>query len=379
MEEVISLYHKAEVILTDVVFNRAPIEMEYEKTYIPMVIEKKKNYVGMKYEMDTKNYKVDFKGIAVKRRNYCPLVKETFWSVIYPVIGVEKNEQGKLIKIENMGRKGADIALSNLGKHLAILETEPLEKFAMSAKLMAHYKNENLPHIQLAKRMQQRDAGSAPQPGQRFQYIIIHSDTSSELCDKSEELSYAIQNKLEPDYIFYINNQLYNPIYEFMALIGKESETRELFDEKQNEVLRLLKKKRQQLENESRRNFFTKMSTTSNKLNLGSGSSSSSSTNHQTQQKQQKPLIALPKVKKMKKKPLKIPQQQQNDNGQTKLNDLSSMSSSSSSSSPPKTEMIISRKRSSSSKDIQEGTKNNKNKRLRQGTLDSFFINNKRN
>ncbi|KAJ3044603.1 DNA polymerase delta catalytic subunit [Rhizophlyctis rosea] len=52
LAEAISLSHKAAELLTEDIFNRKPIEMEYEKTYYPLYIQKKKNYIGLKYEMD---------------------------------------------------------------------------------------------------------------------------------------------------------------------------------------------------------------------------------------------------------------------------------------------------------------------------------------
>lgn len=256
------------------VFNRSPIEMEYEKTYIPMIIERKKHYVGLKYEMNSTDWKIDYKGIAVKRRNYCPLVKEIFWSIIYPALGLEKLD-GKLVKIDC---NGGEMAMMILKNRLANLQYENMEKFAISASCKSKYKNENLPHIQLVKRMQKRDPGSAPQSGQRFQYVILHSDTTSELTEKSEELSYAIEHNLIPDYIFYLTHQLYNPISGFMALLGQEEATNLLFHEKEKELIEDLRKHRQQLEIECKRNFFI------------------------PKQSQMKPLVRLPKAKKISKK-----------------------------------------------------------------------------
>ena len=103
--------------------------MEYEKTYLPMIIIKKKNYIGVKYEMNPEEWKVDYKGkntlkkcakksvdkliifidlrvskinligIAIKRRNYCPFVKDVYWSVIYPALGINSDKKTKVINI----------------------------------------------------------------------------------------------------------------------------------------------------------------------------------------------------------------------------------------------------------------------------------------
>ena len=131
LAEAISLCHKASDLLTDKVFDRAPIEMEYEKTYFPIFIQKKKNYIGVKYEMDDMRWKVDFKGIAVKRRNYCDFVKEVFWSVIYPALGVEPyyNKDGKkeLRKVTWDFHLRSDKAIEALKQSLARLTTKQVE------------------------------------------------------------------------------------------------------------------------------------------------------------------------------------------------------------------------------------------------------------
>ena len=276
MEETISLNHKAEVILTDKIFNRNPIEMEYEKTYCPMVIVKKKNYIGVKYEMNPNKWKIDFKGIAVKRRNYCNKVKEIYWNIIYPILGVEMNPQTK--KYEkvtwdvSLGPKKAIESLKrDLDKLVAFEQdvnenhTTPDKKikkgtyddFIISASLKSSYKSENLPHVQLAKRMNERDSSSGPKSGQRFGYIIVNEDTrDNELYAKSEDPEYAYENGLSLDYIFYLDNQIRKPITSFLALTGKINQVNKIFNDTQMELFNNLKRKRHKIELEARRDFF---------------------------------------------------------------------------------------------------------------------------
>jgi len=261
LEQVISLNHKAEVILTDKIFNRHPIEMEYEKTYYPMVIVKKKNYIGVKYEMNPNKWKIDYKGIAIKRRNYCSIVKRIYWDVIYPVLGVQVGKDGKLRKVDWEHTQGPERALEQLNNSLQelFLQDNPSDynNFIIYASLKSSYKSENLPHVALAKRMHERDASSAPRSGQRFGYVVVNDCSRiQELYAKSEDPGYAFENKLPLDYLFYLNNQVRKPITSFLSLTGKIRQVDSIFNEIQDALFEKLKKQRNLLQIEAKRQFF---------------------------------------------------------------------------------------------------------------------------
>ena len=261
LAEVISLCHKAEVILTNEVFNRPPIEMEYEKTYLPMIIQKKKNYIGLKYEMDDIRWSIDFKGIAVKRRNYAPLVKRVCWNVMHPALGVEPSvtRPGKFDKVSWDFSEGPDRAIVALRESLEcmIRNEVSIDDLVITASLKSHYKSENLPHIQLAKRMKERDAGSAPQSGQRFGFVYVNEESrGNELWAKTEDPSYAKAHNLAPDYLFYLDNQIRKPVVKFLSLIGKKAEAERVFEEVQKILFDQIKAARRKLEAEARSSFF---------------------------------------------------------------------------------------------------------------------------
>jgi len=65
--------------LTNDIFNRKPIELEFEKVFHPFILLTKKRYIANKFEntkdpFDLKG--VDAKGIALTRRDYCQMVKK---------------------------------------------------------------------------------------------------------------------------------------------------------------------------------------------------------------------------------------------------------------------------------------------------------------
>lgn len=55
--------------------------------------------------------------------------------------------------------------------------------------------------------MKKRDIGSAPNANDRISYVYIVNKQKNILqADRIEELSYVIENKLQIDYQFYIDN-----------------------------------------------------------------------------------------------------------------------------------------------------------------------------
>ena len=236
--------------------------MEYEKTYCPMVIIKKKNYIGIKYEMNPDKFKIDYKGIAIKKRNYCNKVKEIYWNIIYPILGIQLTPDGKYKKMPDLGPSVALKVLADDLQTLVDLDLNLMTRadysaFIVSASLKSSYKSENLPHVQLAKRMEERDSSSAPRSGQRFGYVIVNEDCrGEELYAKSEDPTFAFENKLPLDMLYYLNNQIRKPIITFLESTGRINEIEAIFNNIQDQMFNKLKKTRQQLELHNRMNFF---------------------------------------------------------------------------------------------------------------------------
>ena len=98
-------------------------------------------------------------------------------------------------------------------------------------------------HVELAERMRQRDAGSAPAVGDRVAYVIIkgikgtrtlHSALSYVLpCpsgaaayEKSEDPLYVLDNNLPIDTKYYLENQLSKPLMRiFEPILGEKSQS----------------------------------------------------------------------------------------------------------------------------------------------------------
>jgi DNA polymerase delta subunit 1 len=92
-------------------------------------------------------------------------------------------------------------------------------------------------HVELAARMKKRDAGSAPQMGDRVPYVIITGTKGAANFEKAEDPIYVLENNLAIDCKWYLTNQLSKPLTRiFEPIIGdvekkllKGDHTRKIF------------------------------------------------------------------------------------------------------------------------------------------------------
>jgi len=186
---------------------KAPHELEYEKTFYPFIILSKKKYVGNLYEFDVTKFKQKSMGIVLKRRDNANIVKIIYGGIIDIILN-ERNVQ-KAIDFINRSLK----QLVN-GQF-------PLENLVITKTLKAIYKDPTkIAHKVLADRMGERDPGSKPQVNDRIPFVYITTKEKNALQgNRIEHPSYIIDKKLEPDYKFYISNQLMKPISQLLALV----------------------------------------------------------------------------------------------------------------------------------------------------------------
>ena len=206
LAESIKLGQQAAEKITQTI-NRRPYRIEYEKTLFPFILFCRKRYVGMLYEDDpTKKPKRKEMGIALKRRDSAPIVKDIFGGALDILM-----EERDICKAQRFVNE----KLTEVLQHKI-----PIEKFIITKQLGDNYKNpEQLAHVVLANRMKDRDPGSAPQVGDRipFLYVSQRKDNKKQ-GDRIEHLDYVRKHKLTPDAEFYLTNQIQNPLAQMFAL-----------------------------------------------------------------------------------------------------------------------------------------------------------------
>ena len=66
--------------------------------------------------------------------------------------------------------------------------------------------------VELAARMKKRDAGSAPQMGDRVPYVIITGAKGAANFEKAEDPIFVLENNMPIDCKWYLTNQLSKPL-----------------------------------------------------------------------------------------------------------------------------------------------------------------------
>ena len=191
---------------------RRPYKIAYEKTFYPFILFCRKRYVGMKYEEDPNPAKAKrmYMGIALKRRDSAPIVKEIYGGALdvllqeHDIKKAQAYVQEMLVKVLNDGF--------------------PLEKFILSKALGDNYKiPDQMCHAVLAGRMIARDPGTAPKVGDRIQYVFVAENAANgKQGDRIEHVDFVRANKLHVDTMFYVTNQIQNPVAQLFALCIEE-------------------------------------------------------------------------------------------------------------------------------------------------------------
>ena len=183
---------------------RKPYKIEYEKTFFPFILFCRKRYVGLMYEDDTKKCKRKTMGIALKRRDNAPIVKDIYGGAL-DILMETRN-------IKNCQTFVKDMLIKVLQNKV------PLDKFIITKQLRDDYKNpEQIAHRVLADRMEERDEGNKPQVGDRLSFIFV-SGREGKQGDRIEHIDYVKEKGLKPDAEFYITNQIQNPVAQLFAL-----------------------------------------------------------------------------------------------------------------------------------------------------------------
>ena len=92
-----------------------------------------------------------------------------------------------------------------------------LDMLVITKSLRGYYKNpDRIAHKVLADRMGVRDPGNKPSSNDRIPYVYIEvkeeKGKSMLQGDRIEHPEYIKENKLKPDYKFYITNQIMKPM-----------------------------------------------------------------------------------------------------------------------------------------------------------------------
>jgi DNA polymerase delta subunit 1 len=187
-----------------------PILLEFEKVYFPYLLMNKKRYAGLMWTNQDHYDKMDTKGLETVRRDNCALVRDVIQTSLDKIL-IEQDEDGAVAYV----KKQISDLLQNKMDISRLVITKSLNKGAEYALGLGgkpeDYKNKQA-HVELAARMRKRDAGSAPQMGDRVPYVIIAGAKGAKNFEKAEDPIYVLENNMAIDSKWYLTNQLSKPL-----------------------------------------------------------------------------------------------------------------------------------------------------------------------
>tara|TARA_B110000285_G_C15140519_1_gene630474 strand:- start:2675 stop:5353 length:2679 start_codon:yes stop_codon:yes gene_type:complete len=182
---------------------KKPNDLELEKVYYPYFLYSKKRYAAKLWTMGKDNKMhfdyVDIKGLQVVRRDGIAFTRETCKEVFDIILESNNPEAAKELAI----RKGTELIDGRVS----------MEKLQLSQKLADSYKNENMAHVAVVKKIRERSPGSEPQSGDRVPYVLVDTgDPKARMFEKSEDPKWVRENNIPLDYMYYFTNKFVQPV-----------------------------------------------------------------------------------------------------------------------------------------------------------------------
>jgi len=187
-----------------------PHDFEFDKVFKTFCLLSKKRYVGDMSEGDLDCFYRKAMGIVMKRRDNAPIVKTVYGGVIENILV----KQDIRAAFDFVQKSCLDLVAGKF----------PISKLTITKSLRAEYKTPNPPaHKILAERIGQRDPGNKPSSSERIPYIYIPAPPGSTLQgDRIETPTFIRENKITPDYAFYITNQIAKPVAQVFGLVVEQ-------------------------------------------------------------------------------------------------------------------------------------------------------------
>jgi DNA polymerase delta subunit 1 len=205
---------------------KSPNKLELEKVYYPYFLYSKKRYAA-KMWVEKKGEivfdKIDVKGLQVVRRDSCKFVRDVCSELLKTIL--ESPDPSVAFK------------LANAAKDRLMTGKVPIEDLILTKSLSGSYKVQ-MPHVEVVKKMKERNPGSEPQIGSRVEFVIVKAK-GDRLFEKAEDPEFVRSNsRCKLDYKYYFEHQLQKPAEDLLEpLIGdatgdlfKKFKTRKITD-----------------------------------------------------------------------------------------------------------------------------------------------------
>ena len=211
---------------------KKPIDLEFEKFMYPFFLYEKKRYAYQEWtEYTGPHEKLEYKGVATVRRDYCKFVKEVC-NTLFEILMKGPNRDGKGNPDSYIGAsiEYVKISIENLFNNKI-----PIEKLIISKSLKGSYKINgeqtpwtdsaiNMPHVRVAQKLKEINPADHPKPPDRVPYVFIVNKSKTRLqCDRVAHPNYLGTHKI--DSLYYFDHQLKEPVSQIFDLMVENPET----------------------------------------------------------------------------------------------------------------------------------------------------------
>lgn len=184
------------------------VTMAFEKIYTRYILIKRKKYAGLYWTKPKKPDFVDVKGLESKRRDWPLFVSRLFQEVLNKIMGWNPRKK----EVIDPDVPGA-IRLVQECQTKILLHQLPMSDFVTTKKYTkpAEEYASKQAHVELVKRMAERDPATAPKLGERVEFVYVEGTKKSRAYERVEDPVYAEKNKISADANYYIHHGLVKP------------------------------------------------------------------------------------------------------------------------------------------------------------------------
>lgn len=192
---------------------KPPHDFEFDKIFKSFILLSKKRYVGDMSEdgVEDEDFHRKSMGIVMKRRDNAPIVKYIYGHAVDAILNPPDLDV----------RRGVEEATRFVQQAARDLLTGkfPLTKLTITKSLRAEYADPTrIAHKVLADRIAERDPGNKPSTTDRIPFVYIQAPAAKLQGEKIELPTYIKEHNLQPDYAFYITNQIAKPVAQVFGL-----------------------------------------------------------------------------------------------------------------------------------------------------------------
>jgi DNA polymerase elongation subunit (family B) len=189
---------------------KPPHDFEFDKMFRCFCLLSKKRYVGDMTEggLADDDYHRKSMGIVMKRRDNAPIVKYVYGGAIENIL-VKRDITGAFEFVRQAARE-------------LLAGKFSMKRLTITKSLRAEYKAVPA-HKILADRIGRRDPGNKPSSNDRIPFIYVAppkgKKSPESQGERIETPSFIVEAGLQPDYAFYITNQIAKPVSQVFGLV----------------------------------------------------------------------------------------------------------------------------------------------------------------